>query len=105
MPFGFGAEMGAGVGGFDTAGVAVTELAGVEFKDGLYTSLPCVAINSFENLERAWRSCGTSLFRMSGRSADFEEVSEKMSTSNYKLKSEVVEEGRGNTTYSSSSVS
>ena len=52
-PFGLGAEVGAGVGGFETAGVVVTELAGVEFRDGLYTSLPCVAISSIENLERA----------------------------------------------------
>jgi len=34
-PFGLGAETGPGVGGFDTPGVAVTELAGVEFNDGL----------------------------------------------------------------------
>lgn len=35
MPFGFGADTGAGVGGFEMAGVPVTEPAGVEFKDGL----------------------------------------------------------------------
>lgn len=34
-PFGLGAETGPGVGGFETPGVAVTELAGVEFNDGL----------------------------------------------------------------------
>ena len=34
-PFGLGAETGAGVGGFETAGVAVTDPAGVEFKEGL----------------------------------------------------------------------
>jgi hypothetical protein len=33
--FGFTCPVGAGVGGLDTTGVAVTELFGVEFKEGL----------------------------------------------------------------------
>ena len=34
-PLGFGFSIGAGVEGFEIVGVALTELAGVEFKDGL----------------------------------------------------------------------
>jgi hypothetical protein len=40
IPFGFGVFTGAGVAGFEIAGVPVTEPEGVEFSDGLYTSLP-----------------------------------------------------------------
>lgn len=75
-PLGFGTETGAGVGGLEMAGVAVTEDAGVEFKDGLYTSLPWVAIKSPANLERVERSWGTSLVRIKGRRTSLEDVSE-----------------------------
>lgn len=79
---GLGAFTGAGVGGFETEGVALTELAGVEFNEGLYTSFPCVAINSPANLDKAFRSCGTRFSRIKERSTLFEAVSENMSTSN-----------------------